>query len=119
MRGRALRIKRMLRRKAEQVTRQVRAVGSRDGTTGQSALTYTTETVIFGVVGRATSRSNPQESGSITDTVREFQTQDVILRGDRIVLNDGTYVVETKPDEVREHGILLIRKAVLVRLEFV
>ena len=119
MSGRALRFKRMLRKKAESVTRQTRAVGSRDGTTGQAALTYTVETAIFGVVGRATSRSNPQESGSVTDTVREFQTQDIILRGDRIVLADGTYEVETKPDEVREHGVLLIRKTVLRRLEFV
>ena len=119
MSGRALRIKRMLRKKAESVTRQTRAVGSRNVTTGKAALTYAVETTIFGVVGRATSRSNPQESGSVTDTVREFQTQDTILRGDRIVLNDGTYVVTTKPNEIREHGVLLLRTTLLKRLEFV
>lgn len=119
MKGTALKIKRMLQKKAESVTRQARAVGDRDGTTGQAALTYASETTIYGVVGRATSRPNPQESGSITDTVREFLTQDTILRGDRVVLNDGTYVVDIKPTEVRERGVLLIRKALLRRLEMV
>ena len=119
MSGRALRIKRMLRKKAESVTRQIRDVGARDATTGQAALTYTVEITIFGAIGRATSRPNPQESGSVTNTVREFHTQDTLLRGDRIVLNDGTYVVDTKPNEVREHGVLLLRTTLLKRLEFI
>ncbi len=119
MKGYALKIKRLLQKKAESVTRQIRAVGSPHATTGNAVLTYNVETTILGVVGRATSRSNPQESGSITETVREFQTQDIILRGDRIVLNDGTYVVDTKPNEVRNHGVLLLRTTLLKRLEFV
>ena len=119
MKGRALRIKRMLQKKGTSVTRQARAVGSPDATTGQAALTYANETTIYGVVGRATSRPNPQESGSVTDTVREFLTLAAILRGDRIVLNDGTYVVDTKPNEIYEHDDFLIRKALLRRLEFV
>lgn len=119
MSGRALRIKRLLQKKAESVTYQAQAVGSRDATTGQAALTYAIETTIFGVVGRATSRANPQESGSITNTVREFTTQYAIARGGRIVLTDGTYVVETKPTEVRHKGVLLAYHTVLVRLEMV
>ena len=119
MSGRALRIKRMLRKKAESVTRQIRDVGAPHATSGQAALTYAVETTIFGAVGRATSRPNPQETGSVTVTVREFHTQDIILRGDRIVLNDGIYVVDTKPNEVREHGVLLLRTALLKRLEFI
>lgn len=119
MSGRALRIKRFLQKKAESVTRQIRTVGSRNATTGKAALTYAVETTIFGVIGRATSRANPQESGSVTNTIREFQTQDTILRGDRIVLNDGTYVVDTKPNEIREHGVLLLRTTILRRLEFI
>lgn len=116
--GATLRIKRMLERDGVWAVRQIRAVGSRDATTGRAALTYNETEAIRGIVSRATSRANPQESGSVTDTVRTFHTQGVVLRGDQIALDDGVYVVETKPDEEWAKGQLLVRKVVLRRLEF-
>ncbi len=119
MSGRVLRIKRYLRRNAESVTYQARAVGARDTYTKQSALTYAVETTIFGVVGRATSRPEPQETGTSTKTIRTFHTQAIVTKGGRIVLNDGTYIIDTKPDDTYYKDTLLISKMLLRRLEFV
>ena len=119
MSGRALRIRRLLKRHGEQITRQIRSVGARGGTSGHATMTFSSTTTVYGYIGRPLTRNVETRTGQITETTREFITQDTLLRGDRLVLQDGTYEVTTKPTDIRYKSELIARKMIITRLEFV
>ncbi len=94
-----MKVLRALRVHGQWVILNTRTVGARDIHTGAAAITYGEDQNIKAFVGRAQSNAIVTELGNITQVLRGLTTASVILKGDKITLDDGTYYVRDTPTQ--------------------
>lgn len=96
----ALRIRRLIRRHGEEITRQIRTAGTRDASTKQMTYTFTTTEIVTAYLSPPLTKNVKTQAGIVTEQVRTVYTRDTIAFHDRLVFTEGTFQVEEKPQVI-------------------